>query len=293
MRKFLPLTWPVALALLLYACKGGNPDAQITKLETAYAAAPSTAKADSLILLYQAAEKAHPNEHGVNLRYLTKAADLQYFRKNDGLSAVRTLDEALNKHAEGQNLVEPIALCTRIWTGCAYKLPSTVRIQMEDVNKLRAQMTKHMAWIDSSLVQLEREMSAANAAAPADKEKARKFIEIAEGYGILIQADDPGKYADLMIKAGNVAKSIENYNKAVQLYFGVGEKMKDHPKAPTALFLMAFTYANDLHDLEKAKEAYEEFLKRYPNDEMAESARGELKNLGKSPEQIIKEMEKK
>ena len=57
--------------------------------------------------------------------------------------------------------------------------------------------------------------------------------------------------------------------------------------------MMGFVYANDLGNADKAKQTYEDFLKRYPKDELAESARAELKNLGKTPEQILEEMNRK
>jgi TolA-binding protein len=37
--------------------------------------------------------------------------------------------------------------------------------------------------------------------------------------------------------------------------------------------------------------AYEAFLKKYPNDDFADDAQFLLKNLGKSPEEIIKGFE--
>ena len=70
--------------------------------------------------------------------------------------------------------------------------------------------------------------------------------------------------------------------------------MPQHPKAPTALFMMGFIYENDLGDLNKAKETYQTFLNRYPNDpDYADDAQNALKFLGKSPEEIIREFEKK
>jgi hypothetical protein len=46
--------------------------------------------------------------------------------------------------------------------------------------------------------------------------------------------------------------------------------------------------------LPKAKETYEDFLKKFPDDkDYADDATMALKNLGKSPEDLIKEFEKK
>ena len=42
---------------------------------------------------------------------------------------------------------------------------------------------------------------------------------------------------------------------------------------------------------EAAREVYEKFLKRYPDHQMAESARFLLKNMGKSDEEILQTIE--
>ena len=82
----------------------------------------------------------------------------------------------------------------------------------------------------------------------------------------------------------------EAQNYAVEgLYYhaikGFNEFLTKYPKnekAPNVLFLIAFTYNNQLQDAENAKKTYEEFLKKYPNNDLANSAKFEIQNLGKS-----------
>ena len=57
---------------------------------------------------------------------------------------------------------------------------------------------------------------------------------------------------------------------------------------PAALFLIGFVYNNHLHNLDSARIAYEQFLTQYPSHEMASSAKFELDNLGKSPEELFR-----
>lgn len=59
--------------------------------------------------------------------------------------------------------------------------------------------------------------------------------------------------------------------------------------APSMLFLAAFTYNNDLRNLDSAKLLYEEFLAKYPSHDMARSAQFELQTLGKSPNELIRD----
>ena len=87
--------------------------------------------------------------------------------------------------------------------------------------------------------------------------------------------------------------NIEMSEKSVALYRKVAEKMPNNPKAPMALFMTGFIYENDLGDLNRAKDAYESFLKKYPQDpDFADDAQMALQLLGKSPEEIIKSASK-
>lgn len=147
------------------------------------------------------------------------------------------------------------------------------------------------AVLEQSLLQLDKEMTAPNGTV-ADQAKAESFIKTAEQYAALVQATQPDKYADLLLKAAGVAKSIGNSVKAFQLYTAVTEKMPQHPKAPMALFMQGFILENDQGDTAMARVKYQDFLKKYPNDpDFADDAQNALLYLGKSPEEIIKAFE--
>ena len=147
-----------------------------------------------------------------------------------------------------------------------------------------------IAQLEQQLLVLDKEFGGAKV---VDKEKAIAFIQISEELAALVQTTDPDKYAAVLLKAAGLAKTIEKPQKAVELYGKVANEMPQHAKAPTALFMLAFVYENDLGDLATAKTTYELFLQRYPNDpDFADDAQNSLKMLGKSPEEIIREFEK-
>ncbi|MEO6039288.1 MAG: hypothetical protein ABIQ93_12825 [Saprospiraceae bacterium] len=147
------------------------------------------------------------------------------------------------------------------------------------------------AELETTLIRLDSQMTAKNGTV-TDTAKAAAFIKAAEEYAALVQPTDPNKYADLLLKAAGVAKSVGNSGKALELYTAVDEKMPQHPKAPMALFMEGFIYENDLSDTATARLKYQAFLKKYPNDpDFADDAQNALRNLGKSPEDLIKEFE--
>ena len=89
---------------------------------------------------------------------------------------------------------------------------------------------------------------------------------------------------------GQVVKNVggkESFIKAVDLYKKI---FNDYPKskeAENSLFMAGFILANELSDLDSAKKTYELFLEKYPEGDLADDAQVELKNLGKSPEEIL------
>lgn len=148
------------------------------------------------------------------------------------------------------------------------------------------------AVLEQSLLQLDKEMTAPNGTV-ADSMKAALFIKTAEEYAASVRSTQPDKYADLLLKAAGVAKSIGSSAKALQLYTSVAENLPQHPKAPMALFMEGFILENDRGDTAMARVKYQNFLKKYPNDpDFADDAHNALKYLGKTPEEMIREFEK-
>lgn len=55
-------------------------------------------------------------------------------------------------------------------------------------------------------------------------------------------------------------------------------------------FLEAFTYDNELKEVDVARQLYEQFIDKFPKDELADDAKFLLKNLGKSDDEILQEL---
>ena len=97
--------------------------------------------------------------------------------------------------------------------------------------------------------------------------------------------------APYLFKAGDMAMNLNMPRKAIQMFNRILADYSDYEKTPQCLFLKGYVYENNLGDLQKAKAIYEEFLEKYPDDEFADDAEVSIKNLGKSPEELIKEFE--
>jgi tetratricopeptide (TPR) repeat protein len=97
--------------------------------------------------------------------------------------------------------------------------------------------------------------------------------------------------AEYLFKKADLHRSLKNTEQAITTYNLIIEKYPNYIKTPYCLFLKGFIYENELNNLEKAKESYQAFLDTYPNHDLADDVAFSLNNLGKTPEQLIKEFE--
>ena len=92
-------------------------------------------------------------------------------------------------------------------------------------------------------------------------------------------------YQNKMLKS---LSDLESLEKAVSLFRRIYNDYPESSYAPTGLFMSGFVLANELNYYDKATETYNLFLEKYPNHELATSAKEEVENMGLSPEEILK-----
>lgn len=96
-----------------------------------------------------------------------------------------------------------------------------------------------------------------------------------------------------IFKAGDLMMNLENPAQSIELFERITRDYPDFRKADVAFFLQAFIYENNLGNLAKAGELYRQFLMKYPQSDFADDAQACLQNLGKSPEDLIREFEQR
>jgi TolA-binding protein len=95
---------------------------------------------------------------------------------------------------------------------------------------------------------------------------------------------------ELLYKGAEIARSIGAFQRALDMYAQIEAQYPDFEKAPTALFMRAFTYGENLQNEAKARELYESFLAKYPDNSFADDAALLLQTLGKSDEEIFQQL---
>ena len=97
--------------------------------------------------------------------------------------------------------------------------------------------------------------------------------------------------AKYLFNAANLSMNMGDGAKSVELFDQFISKYPDNPRSAVSMFFKAFIYENQLKDLEKAKEIYLQFIEKYPESDFAKDARMAIKNLGKTPDEIVREFE--
>ncbi len=120
----------------------------------------------------------------------------------------------------------------------------------------------------------------------------KTFVEASEAYALVLPKDTE-KTPYFLHQAAEASRSMGAFDRALVFYDWILDKYPNSPKAAQALFLKAFTYDNNKKDIAKARQFYNEFLKKYPNDEFADDTKFLLSNLGKSDEEILKQLTQK
>jgi tetratricopeptide (TPR) repeat protein len=287
---FQKITTVGVLALTLVACQSENFQSQIDTLEQAVAAHATPGLLDSLANTYRKAAGVKGTPAATSARYLTRAAELR--RQNKDLAgAVWLLDEVLTRYTAGADVIMPVGLLAGMY-GAQLSEPAA-GLADDVLAKMAGHLRAHPTELDSALARANRQLIPSPGAPPA-AERVSAYTDLAAGYADLLRTDNPAKAGTMLFSAASVAGQLGQHQQAIRLYTRLSEQMADHPQAPTALFLAGFIYENDLGDLNNAKMTYETFLKRYPtNPDYADDAQLALKNLGKSPEELIKEFERR
>jgi tetratricopeptide (TPR) repeat protein len=115
------------------------------------------------------------------------------------------------------------------------------------------------------------------------------FIDMSESFAISFPNE---KMAPAyLFNAAGMARTLGSLPKTIGLYDWITQYYPNFEKAPLALFLKGFALDSEIGNFDAAKEVYEHFLAKHPQDSLVKDVKFLLENLGKSPDQMFKEME--
>lgn len=110
---------------------------------------------------------------------------------------------------------------------------------------------------------------------------------------LLAAIDSDNEKAPLLLnRAAAIAKGLGNNQQAITLYNWVINDFEGTGAAKKALFYKGFTLDEEMGDYARAREAYDKFLEKYPEDELAMQVKILKEQLGKSDEEILEALKK-
>ncbi len=119
-----------------------------------------------------------------------------------------------------------------------------------------------------------------------------KTAQLVDAYIAYADAYPQNKKAvEYLFNAGNLEMNLLDPEKAMAIFDRIMKSYPEYEKVPHCLFLKAFIYENQLHQLGQAEMLYREFLQKYPNHEFADDADLSLRNLGKTPEELLEQFQ--
>jgi hypothetical protein len=101
--------------------------------------------------------------------------------------------------------------------------------------------------------------------------------------------------AKLLLQLASQFQAHNNLKKCNEIYDRIQSDFSGTKYAAKACFGQAYLYENNENDLEKAKKKYEEYIEKYKSldPKMSNDAQLSINNLGKSAEDILKEIQAK
>jgi tetratricopeptide (TPR) repeat protein len=136
---------------------------------------------------------------------------------------------------------------------------------------------------------MEKELMSVSA--KIDTAKAQLLIDAYISYVDTYKSDTVSPF--YLFKAADISMNMLKHQQALQLLDRVLKDYNNFPKLADCLFLKAFIYENQLRDFEKEKSTYHEFLQKYPEHELAASAKAAIDNMGIPIDILIKSFEEK
>ncbi len=142
--------------------------------------------------------------------------------------------------------------------------------------------------LTDEILQQEKSLYSDSSMVP-DPAKAKKIIDTYTTYADQFPEDTLS--ANYLFKAGDISSKINEIDQSIQLFSRLIKTYPENKNVPFAIFLQGFIYENQAGDPVKARPYYEEFLRKYPDHPIAGDVTFSLENLGKSPEELIREFE--
>lgn len=269
---------------------------KIDHLEESLSQETNSETARQLQTAYRTYVEQFPEDTLLNSRYLYRSAGLSY-RMQDIPAALSAIHQALEEYYSADNTPNNAILLATLYEQELRK-PNLTYTVLQGLDlafpggvssaplKLPANLPDVFSRLDTLRTRIFDESTYA-----INFSWANDYITAVEEFARV--APQHPRTPEQLFKAAEIARSIQTYKKAIELFDWLEHKYPGHSREAQALFLKAFTLDDGMENYEDARLAYTKFLKKYPDDPFADDARFSIENLGKDVEELINEFEQR
>ncbi len=291
----------IVVMLLMFAIGGlstcGNSpqglEEAITQMENKLPRPYSSENAKQLIKAYQDYVSTYPDRDDQNAIYLRKAGQAAIDAGQYDLAA-ELLSTAIKDHFSAKSTQENILLLADVYSKNLKNEVVAASILQSGQKQFPSSelLAQHIdpAWpaLINRLKTLKEEV-VDTVKKQINYSTVNDYIISCAAYAMILPKDTLSP--SLLFQAGQLAHQTQSHNKALELLDWMYLEYPKHPMAPDALFLNGYILDSELKRFEEAKQRYEAFLEKYPQNEFAETTQFLLDNLGVPAEEIIKRFE--
>ncbi|MCB9224870.1 MAG: outer membrane protein assembly factor BamD [Crocinitomicaceae bacterium] len=103
--------------------------------------------------------------------------------------------------------------------------------------------------------------------------------------------EDP-EAPDYLLKASDFAYTLAQYEKSVKILDRIIKEYPEYKRMEDVMFVKASHIDLNLRDTTRAKQAYQDFMAKYPESEMIDDAQSRIENIGLSIEELAEKFAK-
>lgn len=281
------------------ACKnegGASTDAETKALETAFEKDASNENFEKLISKYlEFIKKSGPNTEA-NQSLLLKAANASE-KASKPAQQVIFLNNLVRDYPDRadskDNILKMVNLLAQIDKKGASDVMALAFIKANPSDSRGAELKRNLPNIASAeeyILEIGKAIFA-DTVKGFSETSAHAYVDACEAFALALPKDPEAP--EYINKAAEISNALKTYEKSFSLYDWLSSKYPEHKRGQMALFMKAFLFDESLKDVENAKKYYQEFITKFPNHEFAKQAQLLMENLGKSQDEVLKNLQEK
>ncbi len=284
---------------LFYSCKNSSAttlDAETTALETEFQKTKSETSYDKLITKYLELIQKNKSDNSLTEDLIKRAASASETAGKTSQQVIflnNLVKDFPNRADTKESIVQMVGLLNKLNKKGASDVMALAYAKAYPTDSKTEELKKNVSVATSPenyILEIGKAIFA-DTIKGFSETSAHDYVDACEAYALVLPKDP--ETPEYINKAAEISNALKTYEKSFALYDWLNTSYSDHKRGQMALFMKAFLFDESLKDTENAKKYYGEFIQKYPNHEFAKQAQLLMDNLGKSQEEVLKNLQEK